>query len=299
MTTKDYTYLLNKPYSVTDKHTAELEGILAEFPYLQSARAIYLKALYNKDSFRYNGELKKTAAYTADRAVLFDFITSEEFRGIDVKQLDKQKEAVSAIPVADIEIVAPALTISTPAPTIIIENPEKKLEDSIKLSIKEAEPEVEEKTVPAEVPEATAPVTETALPEQGTPLQFDQAEKHSFAEWLQLSKAKPVDRTQNPEKQVETTAAPSPEIEKKLDMIDSFIRANPKITPVKTDTSSWENLGKKTTEAPGLMTETLARVYLEQKKYSKAIQAYEILILKYPEKSAYFADLISEIKDLQ
>jgi hypothetical protein len=33
-----------------------------------------------------------------------------------------------------------------------------------------------------------------------------------------------------------------------------------------------------------LMTETLARVYLEQKKYQKAIQAYEILILKYPEK---------------
>jgi hypothetical protein len=32
-----------------------------------------------------------------------------------------------------------------------------------------------------------------------------------------------------------------------------------------------------------LMTETLAKVYLEQKKY-KAIQAYEILILKYPEK---------------
>jgi hypothetical protein len=31
------------------------------------------------------------------------------------------------------------------------------------------------------------------------------------------------------------------------------------------------------------MTETLARVYLEQKKYQK-IQAYEILILKYPEK---------------
>ena len=29
---------------------------------------------------------------------------------------------------------------------------------------------------------------------------------------------------------------------------------------------------------------TLAKVYLEQKKYNKAIQAYEILILKYPEK---------------
>jgi hypothetical protein len=47
------------------------------------------------------------------------------------------------------------------------------------------------------------------------------------------------------------------------------------------------------------MTETLARIYLEQKKYLKAIQAYQILILKYPEKSSYFADCISDIKNLQ
>ncbi|MDN3709330.1 tetratricopeptide repeat protein [Myroides ceti] len=48
-----------------------------------------------------------------------------------------------------------------------------------------------------------------------------------------------------------------------------------------------------------LMTETLAKIYLEQKKYQKAIQAYEILILKYPEKSSLFADRISNIKMLQ
>ncbi|MNS22632.1 hypothetical protein D3C86_2061550 [compost metagenome] len=47
------------------------------------------------------------------------------------------------------------------------------------------------------------------------------------------------------------------------------------------------------------MTETLAKVYLEQKKYQKAIQAYEILILKYPEKSHFFADRILDIKTLQ
>ena len=47
------------------------------------------------------------------------------------------------------------------------------------------------------------------------------------------------------------------------------------------------------------MTETLAKVYLEQKKYNKAMQAFEILILKYPEKSSFFADQINEIKNLQ
>jgi hypothetical protein len=56
---------------------------------------------------------------------------------------------------------------------------------------------------------------------------------------------------------------------------------------------------KKQEENSHLMTETLAKVYLEQKKYQRAIQAYEILILKYPEKSSFFANRIKDIKDLQ
>ena len=48
-----------------------------------------------------------------------------------------------------------------------------------------------------------------------------------------------------------------------------------------------------------LMTETLAKVYLEQKKYKKAIQAYKILSLKYPEKSGFFADRIKAAQKIQ
>ncbi len=47
------------------------------------------------------------------------------------------------------------------------------------------------------------------------------------------------------------------------------------------------------------MTETLAKVYLEQKKYKKALQAFKILSLKYPEKSGFFADQIRAVKKLQ
>ena len=47
------------------------------------------------------------------------------------------------------------------------------------------------------------------------------------------------------------------------------------------------------------MTETLARVYLQQKNYKKALQAYHILILNYPEKSGFFADQIRAIKKLE
>jgi hypothetical protein len=61
-----------------------------------------------------------------------------------------------------------------------------------------------------------------------------------------------------------------------------------------------ENLAEKTiVESETLMTETLARIYLEQKNYEKALQSYKILSLKYPEKSSLFADQIKAIKKLQ
>ena len=47
-----------------------------------------------------------------------------------------------------------------------------------------------------------------------------------------------------------------------------------------------------------LVTPTLAKVYLEQEHYGKAILAYEKLILKYPEKSSFFADQIKLINKL-
>ena len=108
---------------------------------------------------------------------------------------------------------------------------------------------------------------------------------------MQLSRFKPIVR-------IENDSVINEEKKKKSALIDKFIENNPKITPIAKDTVILpiETIPQDTST---LMTETLARVYLEQKKYSKAIQAYEILILKYPEKSTFFADRISDIKILQ
>ena len=47
-----------------------------------------------------------------------------------------------------------------------------------------------------------------------------------------------------------------------------------------------------------LMTETLAKLYIEQKHFDQAIRAYEILSLKYPKKSSFFVREIEKIKQL-
>lgn len=188
------------------------------------------------------------------------------------------------------------------------------IEQSILNSIKEAntvvfeEPKITEEPKETEIQE-NIKIAEENL-EIGKPLDFSVNEKHSFQEWLQLAKTEPIDRTEEgPQelKEIKKTAEPKVEAEiideekkKKAELIDKFIETNPKISPIKqTPITPAVQIDVNKEENAYLMTETLARVYLEQKKYTKAIQAYEILILKYPEKISFFADRISDIKILQ
>ncbi|MFV5702323.1 tetratricopeptide repeat protein [Flavobacterium sp. XS2P12] len=279
MNISDYTYLINRPDAINEKQTEALGNVLDEFPYFQSARALRLKGLYNQNSFKYNFALKVTAAHTTDRTVLFDFITSETFTAIQKDLYDKKTLELLDITVVDSEIITQEgeseLKINT-------------LEQSILTSIKEA--------LPSESNE-NSKTTEEKLA-IGTPLDFSVSEKHSFQEWLQLSRTQPIVR-ETESVNISKTLPIDDNKKKKAAIIDRFIETSPKISPVKHGVASTVTFDINKDDNSYLMTETLARVYLEQKKYQKAIQAYEILILKYPEKSSFFADRISDIKILQ
>ena len=107
------------------------------------------------------------------------------------------------------------------------------------------------------------------------------SEQNSFVDWLKLSNLKPIDRT------------------KEEKTVDIFISKKPKIN-IKADKTQTENdTNDDLSNQSGFMTETLAKLYLNQKNYEKAIQSYKILILKFPEKNSYFADQIKKIKKLK
>jgi len=84
----------------------------------------------------------------------------------------------------------------------------------------------------------------------------------------------------------------------KIDIIDNFIKNSPKISIDKKYIPTSE-FKIDTNIKDDLITETLAKIYISQEKYNKAIKAYKILSLKYPKKSSFFADQIEKIKNLK
>ena len=281
MNVNDYTSLLNKPDTITEQETLDLSLLLDRFPYLQSARALQLKGLYNHNSFKYNFALKVTAAHTTDRAALFEFITATSFNSFQKVVLTKSELDIMNINVVDSEVIEGEKQLQLK---------EQSIEQSILTSIAVAtSSNVESEEVIEKL-------------QIGEPLDFTPNEKHSCQESLPLSKIKPIDTEDEAvEKNVpeEYSEEELEEKKKKASLIDRFIKTSPKISPVKNGAAPVIQIDINKDEHSYLMTETLAKVYLEQKKYQKAIQAYDILILKYPEKSSFFADRISDIKILQ
>ncbi|WP_199136064.1 hypothetical protein [Pedobacter sp. ASV12] len=81
------------------------------------------------------------------------------------------------------------------------------------------------------------------------------------------------------------------------EIIEAFIKSEPQIGPPKPEQINNENKAKKSAEDNyDLVSETLASIYIEQMLYHKAIDTYEKLSLKFPEKSRYFADLIQSLE---
>ncbi|MBU3010791.1 hypothetical protein KO506_05220 [Polaribacter vadi] len=275
--------ILNENQKIQQLETVELKSTVETYPYFQSARALYLKGLKNQDSFKYNKELKITAAYTTDRTVLFDFITSKKFTNpneeIHQQIIDKISDETS-IESTDEE---PEVTSTKEEIPEEIQLEELTSKETIS---EETKVDVTEKSIEKNVVE---PVKESEEKlEIGKPIAFNTSENHSFNQWLQLSTKKPIVRSESLPKKVS----------KKVKIIEKFIQSNPKIEPLSKDKKLTIAVTKNMQDS-SLMTETLAKVYLEQKKYENAIQAYRILSLKYPEKSGFFADQIKRVQILQ
>jgi len=107
---------------------------------------------------------------------------------------------------------------------------------------------------------------------------------NTWQSWLK------IDRPEEAEEQ-------EPKTEDKIKVINAFIENNPKISQLREEGSYV--IKEKKGDISHLMTETLANLYVEQKLYSKAIKAFEILKQKHPEKTEHFNAKIAHVNDIK
>ena len=115
----DFTYLLKQPCTISVEQSKTIEGIIEAYPYFQAAHVLNLKALKKQHSFKYNEVLKKTAAYTTNRTILFDFITADT---LDIVKKNEDDENS----VYDTEIVGLEVIEDTQATILVQEKVQKK-----------------------------------------------------------------------------------------------------------------------------------------------------------------------------
>ncbi|MES2396706.1 MAG: hypothetical protein V4549_11915 [Bacteroidota bacterium] len=141
-----------------------------------------------------------------------------------------------------------------------------------------------------EIPEIENAETEVSISHTEN---FDSSQAHSFTDWLKHAS------NANEPAIVENKLDESSSKKAAADLIDKFLREEPRMSKPKTEFYNPVNMAKQSVaEDITFVSETLAKIFVLQGNYIKALKAYENLRLKYPEKRLYFAAQIKNLRKL-
>jgi hypothetical protein len=310
MNRNDFLNMISDPGPVNRQMISEVYELIDIFPYFQSAHMLLLKSLYSNSDVKFENQLKNSAIHIGDREVLYWLLNKKNEPVSQINTSVGNHEDLASEINTEIETDTQQTVIeSAKNSELMIDEIEKDSENTGNIQKHDSnEHHVAHETLVAVEPEIAEPSGAIFLSEEENSQEkvffMDPGfSAHIDSDLLELDleddfmDAEPDPQPQ-PQAQLQTE---NKIITKQLqsDLIDKFIIANPRIEPQK-DKVFVSNLDISkpfTEEGEGLVTETLAKIYVRQGYYSKAIDIYEKLSLKFPEKSSYFASQIEKVKE--
>ncbi len=309
---------IKNPVLLDKESVPQLQKLVQDFPYFQSAHILLSLASKKWDASVYQQSLKKTAIVISNRAHLFNLINGLQEENITsiatiettqtIINKEKTEAAVTEIEAlkTSIEDIKHELDILK-ATEVVTEN----------LAVIEAKTSINEELVPENLEKEIEKAVVNAFIEKEiiataelNNVETVKPQPENFTDWLQLLKKNngqpfaeknTIVLKTNKQLQSEQTFVEVKKQKQKA-LIDKIIEANPGAIKNKEEkkffvpiTQAKESL----IENEHLITETLAKIYAMQGSVNKAVRAYEILSLKFPQKSAYFATLIKNLKENQ
>lgn len=266
--------------SLENMTSEQLVRCIERFPYYQTARLLYLKKLKESKDYTFHEEMQKAALYVPDNEILYSFCFNND---IETNVLNEEKKT--------------------------IEIDQKGSDGSINVkvhSIKEIETNIKEEEI-LPITEVQDTVVQDEKSVNPTPVDGEP----SFARMKQPNSknARPttdyVSYMLQEESELEDNS-----LEEKVDrplkgqqLIDDFIKnGSSRISLQDEIESSPESLisqeSEMTANEEDYFTETLAKIYIKQGRYDKALEIIRKLMSDYPKKNSYFADQIRFLEKL-
>lgn len=297
---KLYSYI-DRRSQLAHANVAELEKLTEQFPYFQTAHLLYSMAAKKNDASLFQRSIKRTALVAVSRNHLYNLLYNEAPVETPVVETVEPKAEKTVEVIEEISVVQMP-EISERIEVVLVPEEEKKKEE-LDLS-EQVEKEIKKDLIEAFVEKEILKTNEAHIKEE-TPAPKDA----SFGQWLHYLKKNNGQSYDQIERKVEeseknrSNGAEDEELKQKKEhrkgLIDKIIEQN--LGPIKMNKDSKffvaEQKAKESLlENEHLVTETLAKIYALQGNINKAIRAYQILSLKYPNKSVYFASLIENLK---
>ena len=314
MQAKEFINYIKNPNSLEKESVKELQKLVNDFPYFQSAHLLLSLASKKWDASVYQKSLKKTAIVVTNRSHLFNLIQQFDLSNSVIEDSDHQKLVVEEV----LEPIDSTKELNIlKATELLIENSDSEiLETGIQQKTKPNAEDVLENEIAKQV--VGAIVEKQMFNLSDTQLLFKQnKEPENFTDWLrliqksnkQLSAENILDTNTENNTDIKTRLEKGKIITqesalnkklKNLALIDKIIENSPGQIKIKDDQKFYSpehNAKESLLENEHLVSETLAKIYALQGSVNKAVRAYEILSLKFPQKSAYFASLIQKLKN--